>query len=127
MLRRWGYRMGISIPYDTEIGAGLYIGHHGAIVVNHEAKIGRAVNINHDVTIGVAFGGKYPGAPVIGDRVYIGPGARVIGGITVGNDAAIGANCVVTRPVPENAVVAGVPGEVISTKGSAAYVINLPP
>jgi serine O-acetyltransferase len=118
--------MGISIPYNTEIGAGLYIGHHGAIVVNHAAKIGRAVNINHDVTIGVAFGGRYPGAPVIGDRVYIGPGARVIGGITVGNDAAIGANCVVTKPVPESSVVAGIPGVVISSKGSSAYVINVP-
>jgi serine O-acetyltransferase len=124
LLRHYSFRYGISIPYNTEIGLGLYIGHFGGIVLNHAARLGNFVNLNHDVTIGAAYGGKFPGSPTIGDRVYIGPGARIIGGITVGSDAAIGANCVVTRPVPERAVVVGIPGEVISFRGSAAYVAN---
>ena len=57
----------------------------------------------------------------------IAPGAKIIGGITVGNDVAIGANCVVIDDVPDNAVVAGVPGKVVSMNGSAGYVNNIRP
>jgi len=76
------------------------------------------------VSIGAAYGGNYPGVPKIGDNVYIAPGAKLIGGITIGNNVAIGANSVVTKSIPDNAVVVGIPGEVISYKGSENYVIN---
>jgi len=56
--------------------------------------------------------------------VYIGPGAKVIGAITVGNNVVIGANAVVSRDIPDNAVVAGVPAEIISMKGSVGYIRN---
>jgi serine O-acetyltransferase len=61
---------------------------------------------------------------VIGDNVYIGPGAKLFGAIVVGDNAAIGANCVVTRDVPENGVVVGVPGQVIPYEGSQGYINN---
>jgi serine acetyltransferase/GT2 family glycosyltransferase len=124
LLHRCRVIYGIDIPYNTDIGEGLYIGHYGGIVVSHEAKIGRNCNINHDVTIGAAYGGKHPGTPVIGDRVYLGPGSRIIGGITIGDNVAVGANAVVTSNVEDNAVVAGVPARVISHNGSVEYVIN---
>jgi serine O-acetyltransferase len=124
LLRHYEYKFGISIPYNTKIGPGLYIGHYGGIIVNPDAIIGKNCNINHDVTIGAAYGGKSPGVPVIGNNVYFGPGSKVIGGITVGNNVAIGANCVLTKSVPDNAVVAGIPGVVISEKGSYDYVTN---
>ena len=124
LLNRYQYRYGISIPYNTEIGPGFYIGHFGGIIVNCETKIGRNCNINHEVTIGAAYGGKYPGVPVIMDNVYMGPGSKIIGGITIGKHAAVGANCVVTKPVPDNGVVVGIPGEVVSSKGSGEYVVN---
>ena len=124
MLSRCGRRFGISIPYNTRIGPGLYIGHHGSIVVNDQAIIGCDCNINHEVTIGVKYGGRHPGVPVIGDRVYLGPGCKVIGGITLGNDAAAGANSVVVESVPESGVVVGVPAKVISRRGSIDYVVN---
>jgi serine O-acetyltransferase len=54
--------------------------------------------------------------------VYIGPGAKIIGAVRVGNNVAIGANCVVTKDVPDNAVVVGVPGKIISFRGSQGYV-----
>lgn len=124
VLRHFEYKFGISIPYNTTISAGLYIGHYGGIIVNPGTIIGKNCNINHDVTIGATYGGKTPGVPVIGNNVYFGPGSKIIGGITVGNNVAIGANCVLTKSVPDNAVVAGIPGVVISEKGSYEYVTN---
>jgi serine O-acetyltransferase len=124
VLKHYTFKYGISIPYNTAVGPGLYIGHFGGIVVNYLAVIGEDCNINHDVTIGVTYGGRHEGAPRIGDRVFLGPGAKVVGGIQLGNDVAVGANCVVTTSVPDDAVVVGIPGKVVSQKGSGAYVVN---
>lgn len=124
MLRHQGVKYGLSIPYNTDVGPGLYIGHYGGVVVNDQAVIGRDCNINHGVTIGVAYGGRNPGVPKIGDRAYLGPGCVIIGGIRLGNDVAVGANAVVTESVPDSGVVAGVPARLISRKGSSAYVVN---
>jgi len=124
MLYRTGYHFGIEIPYNTDIGDGLYIGHYGGIVVSHKARIGRNCNINHSVTIGESFGGKNPGTPTIGDNVYLGPGSTIIGNITIGNNVMVGANAVVTNSFPDNAVIVGVPARIISFKGASEYVIN---
>lgn len=124
MLRRLKYRMGISIPFRAKIGSGFYIGHFGGIIVNQDAVIGKNCNISSGVIIGQANRGAYKGCPVLGDNVYIGPGAKIFGAVRIGDNAAIGANCVVTRDVPDNAVVAGVPGRVISNRGSTGYVNN---
>src|SRR3546814_18245728 len=67
------------------------------------------------------------GAPVIGDRSFLGSGAKVIGGITVGAEAAIGANAVVTRDVPERGVVGGIPAKLLSDQGSDGYINRLAP
>jgi serine O-acetyltransferase len=122
MLRRYTFKFGIQISYSTEIGPGFYIGHFGQIVVNGEAKIGRNCNISQGVTIGLSTRGEKAGVPVIGDNVYIGPGAKIIGGVNVGSGVAIGANAVVTKDVPDNAVVVGVPAKVISYNGSKGYI-----
>lgn len=124
LMRRYEYRYGISIPFDTEIGEGLYIGHFGGIVVSHRAVIGRNCNLSQGVTLGVANRGARAGAPTLGDGVYVGPGAKLVGAVTVGDDVAIGANCVVTKDVPDHAVVVGVPGRVVSYDGAAAYVTH---
>lgn len=115
-------RFGIGISYKTAIGAGFYIGHAGGIVVNEQVTIGKNCNLSQQVTIGVSRRGERAGVPVIGDNVYIGPGAKIFGKITIGNNAAVGANCVVTKDVPENGVVVGIPGKVISYEGSAGYI-----
>jgi len=88
------------------------------------AEIDGYCNRSHQVTIGVSRRGARAGVPRIGDNVYIGPGAKLFGAIVVGDNAAIGANCVVTRDVPENGVVVGVPGRVISYEGSQGYINN---
>ncbi|MCI0590552.1 MAG: serine acetyltransferase [Gammaproteobacteria bacterium] len=124
ILHHFGVRYGISVPYNTPIDPGLYIGHHGGIVINDKVVIGYDCNINHEVTIGVKYGGRTPGVPVIGDRVFLGPGCKVIGGICLGNDVAVGANSVVVESVPDCGVAAGVPAKVISFNGSKEYVVN---
>jgi serine O-acetyltransferase len=125
--RHLTFKYGIQIQPTTAIGEGFYIGHFGCIVVSRRAVIGANCNISQGVTIGQASRGKREGYPVIGDRVYIAPGAKIIGSITIGNDVAIGANCVVVDDVPDNAVVVGIPGKVVSMKGSKGYVDNVRP
>jgi serine O-acetyltransferase len=121
-LHRSSIRFGISISPDVQIGAGFYIGHFGGIVVNEQAVIGANCNISQGVTIGQINRGSAAGCPVIGNNVYIGPGAKVIGRIHIGDHAAIGANAVVTKDVPSNTSVGGVPAKVLSDKGSEGYV-----
>lgn len=118
-------RFGIGISYKTKIGPGLYIGHQGGIVINEQVVIGKNCNLSQQVTIGVSRRGERAGVPTIGDNVYIGPGAKIFGQIQVGNNAAIGANCVVTRDVPDNGVVVGIPAKVISYEGSTGYINNV--
>jgi serine O-acetyltransferase len=121
-LRRLTYRLGISIPAATQIGSGFYIGHFGGIVVSPRSVIGKNCNISQGVTVGQSNRGRNKGCPVLGDGVYIGPGAKIVGAVRVGNNVAIGANCVVTRDVSDDSVVVGVPGKVISRQGAAGYV-----
>ncbi|GAB3384656.1 serine O-acetyltransferase [Lysobacter fragariae] len=116
------YKLGISIPSGTRIGSGFYIGHFGGIVVSQKATIGRNCNISQGVTIGRANRGRNQGYPILGDNIYIGPGAVIAGSVRIGNNVAIGANCVVTMDIPDNSVVVGVPGRIISQEGAAGYV-----
>ena len=127
ILYRLQQKFGINIAYNTKIKPGFYIGHYGGIVVHCKVEIGWNCNISHGVTLGISSRGVKAGVPQIGNNVYIGPGAVVIGNIKVGDNSAIGANCVVTKDVPENAVVAGVPGKIVSYKGSDGYICNTVP
>ena len=122
MLRRYSIKYGIAIPTSINIGSGFYIAHIGGIYVNDSCSIGKNCNITTGVTLGQANRGVRKGAPIVGDNVYIGPGAKLVGKVKVGNNVAIGANCVVTKDIPDNAVVAGVPGRVLSYDGSVSYV-----
>jgi len=118
ILNHYMFKLGLQVSFHADIGPGLLIGHFGGIVVSRRAKIGKNCNLSHGVTIGVAGHGPDRGVPTIGDNVYIGPNAVIVGAISVGDNAAVGANCVVTKDVPDNAVVGGVPGRLISEKGS---------
>jgi serine O-acetyltransferase len=113
---------GVSISQRALIGSGLYINHFGSIFIG-AAIIGENCNLSHEVTIGVAGRGDKRGLPTVGNRVHISPGAKLIGKIEIGDDVAIGANAVVTKSVPDCAVVAGVPAKVISYRGSFDFVL----
>jgi serine O-acetyltransferase len=101
---------GIEIPATTQIGRGFYIGHFGGIIISPSAKIGENVNISQQVTIGVSGQGDKRGCPIIGDNVYIAPGAKIFGKISIGNNVKIGANAVVYKDVPDNVNVVLDPG-----------------
>jgi len=124
-MRRLKFKYGIDISYRTTIGKGLYIGHFGGIVIHGDAVIGENCNLSQGMTIGVKIRGKKAGVPTIGDRVFIGPGAVILGGITVGNDALIGTNSIVTFDVPDKSVVASPLSEIVSDKGSMDYIGNI--
>jgi serine O-acetyltransferase len=110
----------IQLSVFADIGPGLYMPHTGTIVVGSGSRVGRNCTLAHGVTIGHA-GGRRNGptaSPVIGDRVYVGPGAMILGPITVGDDALIGAGAVVVRSVPPRGVVAGNPARLLATTGA---------
>lgn len=120
MSLRYQRKYGILINETTVLGSGMLISHMGCIAVG--GVIGKNCNITHGVTIGHIRRGRRAGLPVVGDNVYIGAGAKVLGGIHVGDRAAIGANCVVIDDVPDDGVVVGVPGKVVSHAGSEGYI-----
>jgi serine O-acetyltransferase len=104
--------MEMCIDPQAMIGPGLYIGHIGGVHINPGAVLGKNCDVAHRVTIGTSAMGR-AGAPTIGDDVYIGTGATLIGKIRVGNGAKIAANTLVISNVPEGATVMGVPGRII--------------
>src|SRR5258706_4408836 len=110
---------GIELPRSARIGPGLYIGHFGGVVISGQAVIGANCNLSQQITIGIGGKGEQSGVPVIGDNVFIAPGARLFGKIRIGKNVAIGANAVVYRDVPDDAVVVLDPGfRIISYKGN---------
>jgi len=109
---------GVHIHFRADIGPGLFINHVGGIWINPKVKIGSNCNLNHNVTIGSA-GGEKKGVPSLGDRVWVGPNATIVGAVEVGSNVAVSANSLVVSAVPENAIVIGVPAKVISYMGSA--------
>ena len=102
---------GISIPAEAEIGKGLRIHHFGGVILHAHVKMGEHCTLYHEVTLGDKGGWGEP--PKIGDNVLIGAGAKVLGDITIGNNVTIGANSVVTRSVPDNAIIVGVPAKIV--------------
>lgn len=110
---------GIEIPRGASIGPGLYIGHYGGITVSSIAVIGRDCNLSQNITIGVSGAGQKRGAPTLGDNVYVAPGARLVGKIIIGNNVKIGANAVIHKDLPDNAIAVLDPGfKIISYAGN---------
>jgi serine O-acetyltransferase len=103
---------GIELPCEARVGRRLRIEHFGGIIVSGDAVIGDDVVIRQGVTIGLKRTHER-GAPVIGNRVDIGAGAKLLGAITIGDDAVIGANAVVIKDVPAGALAVGIPARII--------------
>jgi serine O-acetyltransferase len=94
---------------ETKIGKELHLIHSGNIQIHPDTIIGDRCGIQQDVTIGVNVG---PGTPVIGNDVFIGAGAKVLGGIKIGDGATIAANSLVISDIPPNSTAIGVPARV---------------
>jgi len=102
---------GIELPCEAEVGKNFVIDHHGGIIISGYAKFGDNCRIRSGVCVGLARVGE-PCAPVIGNNVDIGSGAKLLGRITIGDNVLIGANAVVIRDVPANSVAVGIPAVV---------------
>ncbi len=96
---------GCIIGRGAEFGPEFVLVHSIGVVINGTVRGGRGIKIEHQVTIGA----ERRQSPVLGDRIFIGAGAKIIGSVSVGDDARIGANAVVVKDVPANATVVGIP------------------
>ena len=105
---------GIELPLDAHVGRRLWIGHQSGIVVGHGVVIGDDCLIRQSVTIGADQRGSQRTPPRLGDRVEVGPGAVILGGVSVGDDARVGPNAVVMKDVPAGGSAFAAPARVMA-------------
>lgn len=110
LLYRYNIKYGFEISNAANIGAGFYIGHRGSIVINPKAKIGKNFSVTSGVTIGQENRGIRKGVPTIGNKVWVGANATIVGNISIGNNVLIAAGSFVNFDVPDNSIVIGNPG-----------------
>lgn len=121
--RKLQVKLGFSIPINV-FGPGLSIAHFGTIVVSQYASVGSNCRLHVGVNIGASGGGN--DAPIIGNNVYIGPGAILFGGIKIADGISIGANATVNKSFEEkNVVIAGTPAKVVRQDALSWDKINL--
>jgi serine O-acetyltransferase len=118
------YKFHYQLPRQTTVGFGLYFGHYGPIIINPRAKIGNNVNIAAGVVIGQTNRGKLKGAPVIGNRVWIGANSVIVGAVTIGDDSLIAPLSYVNFDVPANSLVMGNPGKVVKRDIDTQYYVS---
>ena len=105
---------GIEIHPGAQIGEGLFIDHGMGVVIGETAEIGDDCHLTQGVTLGGTSNRREKRHPTLGTGVFVGAGAKLIGAITVGDHARIGAGSVVVTNVPAYATVVGVPGKVVA-------------
>jgi serine O-acetyltransferase len=114
-LARW--LTGVEIHPSAKIGTGFFIDHGMGVVIGETAEIGDYVTLFQGVTLGGTGKERGKRHPTLGNHVVVGAGAKILGGITVGDNVKIGSNSVVLKNVPPNSTVIGVPGRVIKSLG----------
>lgn len=105
---------GIRLPYTVVVGRRVRLWHFGGMILVAE-RIGDDTQIRQNTTLGLARPGEFAN-PIIGARVDIGAGACILGGVVIGDDAAIGANAVVLDHVPPGGVAVGVPARIVKVR-----------
>ncbi len=122
--RRYRFKYGFEISTDASIGEGFYLTEHCGPVVIGPAKIGKNCNIGHSVTIGRGIAGERKGRPIINDNVWIGTGSVIVGRVTIGTNVLIAPNSYINFDVPDNSLVIGNPGKIISKNNPTEDYIN---
>jgi serine O-acetyltransferase len=113
LYRRCRNRYGIELPYSVKLGRRVVVEHQGCIVIHGHCEIGDDSIIRQGVTMGNRTLDKPFDAPKLGSRVNVGAGAKILGAVTIGDGASIGANAVVLKDVPAGAVAVGIPAKII--------------
>lgn len=98
-------KWGIAINRNARIGGGLCIDHYGGVFIGWNVQVGENCTIYHEVTFAQVFSGPRKGEPTLGNNVTVYPGAKLVGRISLGNNVVVGPNVVLTRDVPDNAIV----------------------
>lgn len=104
---------GIQLPLGTKVGGGLTFIHYSSIVIAQSSVIGDNCTLLQGVTLGHSFSSVNDGTPRLGDNVVVFAGAKILGNVHIGDKAVIAANSVVTKDVPSNCIVAGIPAKVV--------------
>lgn len=107
---------GVDIHPAAKLGHRLFIDHAIGVVIGETAEVGEDVLIYHQVTLGGTSTNPGKRHPTVGNRVVLGAGAKILGPVTIGNDAKVGANAVVVRDVPDSGVAVGVPARLVGEK-----------
>lgn len=115
----------VDISPELKIGGGWYCGHPYAITINSHAVLGRNVSVHKGVTIGRENRGRRKGFPVIGDNVWIGINATVVGNVHIGNDVLIAPNTFVNQDIPDHSVVFGNPCIIKHRENATEGYINI--
>lgn len=123
-LHKLQIKYGFQIYADTEIGVGFYLGHWGTVIINPKAKIGKNCNVAPGVVVAQTNRGEDQGVPTIGDEVWIGANAVIVGNITIGNNVLIAPNAYVNTDVPSNSVVIGNPAKIIAKENATEGYIH---
>ena len=117
-------RYGIELSYRVKVGKGLYLGHPYNITVNQNAIIGENCNLHKGVTIGQENRGKRKGVPTIGNCVWIGINAVIVGNVTIGDDVLIAPNAYINCDIPAHCVAFGNPCIIKSRDNATEHYIN---
>lgn len=123
-LKQLSEKTGIQIPTKAQIGKGFYVGHFGTIIINPDAVIGKNVNVATGVTIGKTNRGNSKGVPKIGNNVWIGTNAVIVGNIKIGDDVLIAPNAYVNVDVPDHSIVIGNPAVIHARENATEGYIN---
>ena len=116
---------GIELPCEATLGKRFRIDHFGGIVISGDAVFGDDCVIRNGVTVGLRYTGVR-GAPILGNRVDVGAGAKILGAIRIGDDVAIGANAVVLKDVPSNSIAVGIPARILPRRVQEVAVEEIP-
>jgi len=108
------------IGRNAQFGPGFVLIHSYGVVINSSVRGGRNVKIEHAVTIGA----ERNESPALGDNVFLGAGAKIIGAVRIGSDTKVGANAVVVDDVPDGATVVGIPARVVRMEGGGRKTEN---
>lgn len=121
LIVRWW--TGVEIHPAAVIGEGFFVDHGAAVVIGETAEVGKNVTLYQGVTLGGTGNEKqHKRHPTLGDNVFVGSGAKILGPITIGENSRIGANSVVLKNVPANATVTGMRARIIKLDGR--YVVS---
>jgi serine O-acetyltransferase len=105
------------IGRGADFGPGFVLFHSNGVVINKNVRGGSNIHLHHEVTIGSDEAGH---APILGSNIDIGAGAKIIGGVTIGDDARVGANAVVVHDVPAGATVVGIPAKPVRQRATVS-------